>query len=197
MSNKCKYEPIKIGDMFTTNTCGECVVIGVEGTGTSDSQITVQFSKTAHVGTYRASELRGGKARDPYFPSVFNVGYLGQGEYKGNVVADAYNAWYAMMQRCYGTTRNKQYYDDCAVSDTWHNFQNFASWYYTNYKEGYQLDKDTIDAAAREYGPHTCMYLPASVNTAEAYMRKSAEEHSELIPLYSKFREEVIKLFNN
>ena len=42
--------------------------------------------------------------KNPYFPSVYGVGYLGQGKYKAienGKMTIQYNYWKAMMKRCY------------------------------------------------------------------------------------------------
>lgn len=42
--------------------------------------------------------------KNPYFPSVYGVGYLGQGKYnavKNGKMTIQYSYWKAMMQRCY------------------------------------------------------------------------------------------------
>lgn len=182
MSNTIKHTPIVVGDRFTTNCSGDCTVIAVEGNGTSRCSITVQFSATGFVRVVRASELRNGKARDPYYPNVFGVGYLGEGKYKGNNVADAYNAWYAMLQRVYST----KHYVGCSVAVEWHNFQVFADWYYKHYKLGYQLDKDIL-GTSKQYGPNTCMYVPRSINNAEAVLRHAIKDCPEMSKVLDVF----------
>ena len=186
MYNIRKYEVVKVGDCFTTKSCGTCTVIAVKGNGTSSSQVTVKFDSTGYVKIARCSELRRGHVRDPYSPTVFGVGYLGEGKYKGDSVADAYNAWYAMMQRAY----SGKHYINCTVATEWHDFQVFAEWYYSHYKPDYQLDKDIL-SDTRQYGPNTCVYVPRSVNSAEAALRHSVKDCPELQQVLDSFLQVV------
>ena len=195
MSNPCKYTPVVLNETFTTNNSGICTIIDIEGNGTASDYVTVQFQSGFTIRT-RVSELRQGQVRDPYTPNVFGVGYLGEGEYKGNKVADAYNAWYAMMTRCYSTATRYATYSECVVSQEWHNFQNFAKWYYANYKEGCSLDKDIL-GDSKVYGKDTCMYIPAAINAAEAYLRKASSTDGRLASIYDAFIAQVVMLYRD
>lgn len=81
----------------------------------------------------------------------------------------AYRAWFNMINRVYG--KNQGSYSDCSISKEWQRFSAFLSWWEANYKEGYQLDKDILYEGNREYGPKTCLYVPAQVNSMEAKRR--------------------------
>lgn len=106
-------------------------------------------------------------------PSVFGVGYLGEGIYgsrlKGKTIK-AYCTWQGMLQRCYcPKTQEKQTtYIGCTVDERWHNFQNFANWYYENWKPwadtSWQLDKDILKKGNKIYSPETCCFVPAEIN---------------------------------
>ena len=54
--------------------------------------------------------------------------------------------------------------NDCTVDERWHNFQNFAEWYYDNYIEGYHLDKDILFKGNKIYSPETCCFVPQEIN---------------------------------
>lgn len=82
-----------------------------------------------------------------------------------------YNRWFAMLQRCYAptSTRIANTYAGCTVGSEWHNFQNFANWFYEQKyhdRDGYQIDKDLITFGNREYSPENCCIIPAQLNYA-------------------------------
>lgn len=109
----------------------------------------------------------------PYERRVYNIGYLGEGEYhiyKNGVREKAYDVWHDMLRRCYDIKNvyNNPTYVDCYVCDEWQNYQNFANWYYTNYyeyNETIHLDKDILYKGNKIYSPETCVLVPARINS--------------------------------
>lgn len=98
---------------------------------------------------------------------------MGVGQYVGsynNVPTPEYNAWSAMLARCYdpNTQFRQPSYVGCTVDPIWHNFQNFAHWYVSNlnYGKGWQLDKDILFNNNRLYSEHTCCLVPGEINRA-------------------------------
>ena len=161
---------ISPGTTHQSNTCGQMVVIGYQG----KKNVSVYFRQTGTITTARADCVRKGQVKDPYFPSVCGVGCLGEGPHRSMVSYRAtkpYVHWLAMMHRCYlpAAQARKPSYVGCVVAPEWHNFQNFAQWFETTYPGGdYQLDKDTLVAGNRVYGPTTCVWLTPSDNSAAA-----------------------------
>lgn len=100
---------------------------------------------------------------------VYNVGIIGEGKYSSRnngKHTEAYRTWISMLQRCYDLklhSRNPSY-KDCTVIESWHNFQNFASWFYENYIQGYQLDKDLLKEGNKIYSSETCRFVPKEIN---------------------------------
>lgn len=80
----------------------------------------------------------------------------------------AYLTWYSMIQRCYDQKFKKRApaYINCTVSDEWHDFQNFADWFYEHpHSElGYQLDKDLLVSGNKVYSADTCCLVPRELN---------------------------------
>lgn len=117
----------------------------------------------------------GGKwKRDPYVPSVYGVGYHGEGEYIPSVKGEhsqASRMWKGMLNRCYNKKYidKKQSYIDCSVCEEWHNFQNFAKWHEENYYEiegqEMHLDKDILVKNNKIYSPETCVFVPEHINS--------------------------------
>lgn len=97
---------------------------------------------------------------------------FGVGKHKARVngkITPAYNAWNNMLVRCYDEEyqRKKPTYIGCSVCEEWHNFQNFAGWYYINHPQessGYCLDKDLLVIGNRKYGPDLCIFIPNEIN---------------------------------
>ena len=75
-----------------------------------------------------------------------------------------------MLERCYDKKLHEKRptYKDCEVSKKWHNFQNFAKWYYNNYyevdDETMCLDKDILIKGNKIYSPETCIFVPQTIN---------------------------------
>ena len=110
--------------------------------------------------------------RGPYHKSVFGVGYRGVGEYRVSTQGKhtaGYRTWRAILCRAYDTAyQNKQpTYKGCYVCEDWHNFQNFADWYYkqpNNSTKGFAIDKDLIVLGNKVYGPKECSLVPQAIN---------------------------------
>ena len=100
---------------------------------------------------------------------VYDVGTIGVGKYNsrnGINKTKEYNAWTAMLQRCYDIKLHIRHpsYINCTVYNDWLNFQNFAKWYEENYIENYQLDKDLLIEGNKIYSPQTCCFVPCEIN---------------------------------
>jgi hypothetical protein len=141
----------------------------------SFDDITVEFDdghKTKVKTSYQY--FKNGTTTSPYDKTIFGVGYLGKGKYTSGTAYDkdiAYECWRHMMNRCYNETIRYKHptYKECYVCDEWHNFQNFAEWYYENYyqvdDEEMNLDKDILHKGNKIYSPETCIFVPKDINT--------------------------------
>lgn len=159
---------IEAGDVFNINSGGSVTVVEF----VSRSAITaVHNDEFAHKFKTTAYNLERGQIKNPFSPSVFGVGYLGHGKYrtKENGVHDeAYCAWKDMLRRCYDEKfhLNRGTYADCSVCEDWHNYQNFAKWFYKQKRQtGWQLDKDILIKGNREYSPRACRFVPVAINS--------------------------------
>lgn len=118
--------------------------------------------------------FKNGQIRNLLRKSVCDVGYLGEGEYKGynenNKITQQYKSWHSMINRCYSkkVQQRQATYKGCTVCEEWHNFQTFAKWYDENYYEieGYKmdLDKDILIKGNKVYSPDTCIFVPSFIN---------------------------------
>lgn len=158
---------VKVGEIYKTNQGNFAEVIDC-----SDyKNIIVKFVSTGHIKSTHVSNVVKGRIKDPYFPSVHNLGFLGEGIYKvseNRKVSSAYSVWEKMIARCVKEREGqyRTYLNICFVNDVWHNFQNFAEFFYTNpyRKGGWNLDKDILFKGNKEYGPNTCCFVPQEVN---------------------------------
>lgn len=103
---------------------------------------------------------------------IYGVLYNSGGKYKSrnnNIVTRAYRTWNDMGRRCYSPKYHmlQPTYSDCSVDPRFHDFQDFAHWFY-NHKyayESYQLDKDILFDGNKVYSPATCCFVPQVLNS--------------------------------
>lgn len=128
--------------------------------------------------------IRKGKVKNLFFPSVYGVGYIGQGKYKlfkNKKPSPATSFWYNMLSRSYSEKYHKTHptYKDVKVCEEWHNFQNFAKWYEENWKpymDGWHLDKDILFKGNKIYSPETCCFVPHEVNMVGILIHKTIND---------------------
>lgn len=114
-----------------------------------------------------------GQIKNSYHPSVYGVGYIGEGKYQpyiNRIRTIQYGSWNHIMERCYDEKYHKKSptYKGCEICSEWHNFQNFAEWFNENYytvdEERMHLDKDILQKGNRVYSPHTSIFVPQTIN---------------------------------
>lgn len=130
-----------------------------------------EYDWTCRNRTY--NDFKNGNIKCPYDKSVYDVGYIGEGKYKVNKNGKntrVYDIWKGMLRRCYDKKFQEKHptYISCEVDKKWHNFQNFAKWYYDNYYEiegeRIELDKDILVKHNKIYSPETCIFVPETIN---------------------------------
>lgn len=158
---------MKIGSKYKVN-CGANLTI-VEDLGWDN--VIVKFDSGYVTKAQRADILRG-RVRDKLFKSVCGVGCHGVGEYGWVSHKVAYQTWVDVLKRVYVEKKSRSSYRNVSVCDDWHNFQNFAVWFYeqefseTKDENGkrYDLDKDILVKGNRVYSPETCCFVPNEIN---------------------------------
>ena len=160
----------RTGERFRTNE-GYVIEI-VEYKNTNDLLIEFQDEHKARVHTvYQA--CKDGKVKNPYHPSVYNVGFIGQGGYKATINGKNtkyYTHWHHMLKRCYDSKFKEKYstYENCFVNKEAHCFQDFAEWFDNNYYEieGEKmcLDKDILVKGNKEYRFDRMIFVPHRIN---------------------------------
>lgn len=144
--------------------------------------LTIEFEDGTIVKKAAYKEFSNGAIKNVNVPFVYGVGYMGEGEYTARIntkMSKCYQTWCAMLQRCYCPITHAKHptYSDCVLVDEWHNFQNFAKWFYKNYKPDtmhlWHLDKDIICGGCKIYSPDNCVFVPNEINVLFSGNNKS------------------------
>lgn len=163
---------IEAGKHYNSNLCGKFIVLEFNGW----DDIIIKFVATGHEVKTRSDKVKSGCIRDPFFPSVYDVGFIGEGKYNSNgegINKKAYKSWSGMIARCYDRKTQDKHptYKGCLVCVEWHSYQSFAGWYDANYpKDGldYDLDKDIKLLGNTMYSPEACLFVTRSDNAKQA-----------------------------
>lgn len=139
----------------------------------SSAEVYVKFLSTGYTTQTALKEVRCGQVRDPWYPSVCGVGYFGVGNYAGTTEdglknSPAYEVWRGIIRRCYDKNcKSYDLYEGVRVCEEWHNFQNFAEWFYSqeHHDKGFAVDKDLRVFGNKIYSPETCSLVPSAVNS--------------------------------
>lgn len=164
-----------------TNDFGEYTVID-KVVRNNKTKYIVKFSKTGYTTETTSSYLRTGAIRDPYYPTVNGIGYLGEGytEFRENdreLYDTLIRRWMLMMDRCYNSKSNN--YPNygkkgVTVSERWHNLSNYV--YDVVGLENFdrakvisgklKLDKDfkQLNIDKKVYSKDTCIWLTDKEN---------------------------------
>lgn len=154
------------------NTQG-CLMKIIEYNGNGD--VVVEFQDEHKAKKYCAlKEFRLGHVMNPYYKSLYGIGYYGGEIPKHSTELDykCWDTWKRMLERCYSDKRIKiqPTYQNCTVCEEWHNFQNFKIWFSKNFielqnkDERVCLDKDILVKGNKIYSPETCCFVPNEIN---------------------------------
>jgi len=159
----------RTGEIHITNEGYEVEIIEYYG----NNSCTIKFKNGVVIKDKSYHSVRKGRIKNPYHPSVYGVGYFGQGKYKAVIAYKStkyYITWIDMIKRCYSekSQQNNPTYKDCTVDERWHNFQVFAEWFENNFNPEYMdrwcLDKDILQKGNKVYSPETCVFIPHIIN---------------------------------
>lgn len=137
--------------------------------------IDVMFKDGTILKNVEYGNLKKGHIKNPFEPKIYNIGFIGIGKYDYINNLTAYRTWHGMIKRCYNESNFIKHptYKDCTVHSDWHNFQNFAKWFYENYKDGFQMDKDYTCFDNKVYSQDTCVFIPQELNKLFSYTKVS------------------------
>jgi len=187
---------------WKSNNCGEFTVIGKLNkydlvNGRKKYRVYLcQFEDGTIVEAY-FSAIHIGNVSNPNSPSVHDIGYIGEGQWKASTVETGkrkitkeYCAWSSMIQRCYSEKYQAKFptYKECTVHERWHSFQNFCEDIqelenYQQWKDndGWELDKDIKVTGNKVYSKNTCMFVLETVNTNEMNKRTEIDKLTGLV----------------
>ena len=152
------------------------------------SKLKVVFTKTGYTAEVFRVNALAGKVNDPYTPSRYGVGYLGEHNKKSENHKQSLQLWQNMMKRCYSTKDPRGYYGRAFVSDRWLCYANFYEDIkhlenYDKWIEGqlegatkYNLDKDTIKDGNNVYSRHLCRFITEFENKSLGKLGKKKED---------------------
>ena len=133
--------------------------------------VEIQFLKTGYETLVRLGDIRNGKVKDPYSPSVYGIGVVGT-KYPvtvNGVHTKEYDLWNSMLRRCYSDALKKKYptYIDCEVSDKFKSYEYFYEWCHEQIgfdNEDWHLDKDLLTKGNKVYSENSCVFIPKEIN---------------------------------
>lgn len=161
----------KIGDEVV-NKYGDVLVL-IEYRNYND--ITILFKEYNITKNTSCQYFKNGcKLICEYSKGYSGVGFIGVGKYniyqeEGRTMNKCARTWSDMLRRCYDVEYKEKHpsYKDVYCCDEWHNFQNFAKWYYDNFydiDEQLCLDKDILNKNNKIYSPNSCILIPQTIN---------------------------------
>ena len=146
--------------------------------------VEIQFINTGFETTVQLGDIRSGKVKDPYTPSVFGVGVAGT-KYPNRVngrKTKEYVLWCHMFERCYSDAYKKKYptYEGCEVSENFKSYEYFYEWCHkqVGFNKEWHLDKDLLIKGNKVYSESTCVFIPAEINSLLTKRCASRGEYS-------------------
>ena len=139
--------------------------------------VEIQFLKTGFETSVRLGQVKSGSIKDPYAPSVYGVGILGN-KYPSKVNGvqiKEYVLWKRMLERCYSDSayqKKRPTYEGCEVSDKFKSYEYFYEWCNKQIGFGvggsgnpFHLDKDLLLKGNKVYSEDSCVFIPAEINS--------------------------------
>ena len=160
----------KVGEVSYSNISNEKMTI-IEYI---DSHKVIIRFESGYTTTKSYEAFKKGEVRNPYYKSLYGIGFIGEGKYKvhiDNKTTRTYKIWWHMMNRCYNikSYEKKHSYAPCTVCEEWHNYQNFGKWYDENYyeipNEIMCIDKDILIKGNKLYSSDTCVFVSQPINS--------------------------------
>ena len=141
------------------------------------NDIDIEFLDDFHYKIYgvRYRTFNSGNIRNPYHPSVFNVGITGI-KYPISINrkhTKEYTTWKSILKRCFSESfkKNNPTYRNVTCCKEWLNYENFYEWLHNqdNFDRWYNgerwaVDKDILIKGNKTYSPETCCLVPQNVN---------------------------------
>jgi hypothetical protein len=121
-----------------------------------------------------------GQIKNPMFPSVCGVGYIGVGNYtpkENGKKTEQYECWEAMFRRCY--IDKQPWYEGCSVGGNFVNLQYLGEWYDKNkWNDDIRMtvDKDILVKHNHIYCEDRCLLVDKTINNL--FIRKRINKNN-------------------
>lgn len=165
--------PYKVGDTVYNNEGDKAILVDfISGTKYIKRVAKVLF-EDGTITEVKTPKLKCGSFKNPMKPNVYGVGFIGQGKYLSSHKGEksiGYTKWNSMIKRCYDETDvGFSHYGGRGVTvcNDWHNYQNFADWFYTHsiHQRRMTLDKDLkCKGKGLIYSKDNCCMIPDKIN---------------------------------
>ena len=134
-------------------------------------EVEVRFVNTGYETVTQLGNIRNGKVKDSYSPSVYDVGISGA-KYpisEGGVETKEYALWKSMLRRCYSDNfkKKRQTYIDCKCSENFNNYEYFYEWCQNQIgfnNKDWHLDKNLLIKGNKVYSEDSCIFIPQDIN---------------------------------
>ena len=168
--NEVNYKDC-VGKVFKSKSSGDFKIVKYN----DNKNVEIQFLKTGYETSATLGNIRNGKVKDPYSPSVYGVGILGT-KYPSTIDGrntKEYKLWQSMLKRCYNDTYKKKYptYEGCGVSENLKYYEYFYEWCHKQIGFGndgngnpFHLDKDLLVKGNKVYDENVCIFIPNEIN---------------------------------
>ena len=172
-----------VGEVFESNKTGKFIVESVsENEKNRNTRFRVRFLETGHKTTAQKAQIKDGRIRDPYFPAVYGVGYVGDTTTTdGNGrLTRCYKRWNAMISRCYNESF-RQFCDyggrGISVCDRWKCFERYKKDVkrLPGYGDPGKITIDRIDNDG-DYCPDNCRWATHSQQEANKRRKISTQK---------------------
>ena len=169
-----------VGKVCKSKSSGDFKILKYNDT----ANVEIRFLKTGYEMVTQLGNIKSGKVKDPYAPSVCGVGVSGT-KYPITVNGrntKEYDLWHNMLQRCYNGAFKKKRptYECCEVSDKFKRYEYFYEWCQKQIgfdNQGWQLDKDLLVKGNKVYSEDSCVFLPQEINSLLVKSNASRGEH--------------------
>ena len=152
-----------------------CLMRVIKYNNANDIIVEFQDGYSAKVHTIYQSFLKG-SVKNPYYPSVFGVGMIGNKYPVAKNWKDTkeYVAWSNIIERCFDKKFKVKHptYKNVTCCNEWLCFENFYEWLHSQENfdkwlngDRWAIDKDIIVKNNNVYTPETCCLVPMNVNS--------------------------------
>ena len=160
-----------VGKVLKSRNYGDFRIVKFVNTG----NVEVEFTLTGFKKHFQLSKIKTGAIKDPFYPSVCGVGFIGDRYKTLDKTYDKrkhlrhYEAWVDMLKRCYTARYQEKLltYKGCEVSNNFKSYTYFYEWCEKQIgfdQQGWCLDKDILIKGNKIYSESICVFVPNEVN---------------------------------